>query len=119
MVCCVFFRAAFCRSVSAILPYASFHCSAKVGYLIPLVHSFHFQSVVTTQSLCPGTHCCTHGTSDGPTELANDRRNRPDHPSRDTGVVVQVRQKLLAIGVRLAQETLAVHEPLLDTAREP
>ena len=60
-------------------------------------------------------HITVHRTD----ELPHDWRNRPDHPSRDAGVVVQMRQKLLAIGVRLAQETLAVHETLRNTAREP
>ena len=87
--------------------------------LVPLVHRFHLQSVVLPESLHTPSHGGTYGLTDRPTELANYWGHRPDHSSRDAGVVVQMREKLLAIRVRLAQESLPVHEALLDAVREP
>ena len=43
---CMFFRAAFCRSVNVILSYASFYRSADLANLVPLVHGFHLEPVI-------------------------------------------------------------------------
>ena len=60
-----FFRAAFCRSVKVILSYAcSFYCRADLPNLIPLIHCFHFQSVV----LPKGLHTSSYGSTDSLTD---------------------------------------------------
>ena len=72
-----------------------------------LAHGFHLQSVSPSQSLRAST---TEPT--GPDICPTTGATAP-------GVVIQVRQKFLAIRVRLPQGYLAEHEALLNAVREP
>ena len=115
----MFFESRFLPLRQRHLPYASFYRSADLANLVPLVHGFHLEPVILPESLHPCADGTTHRRTDWATQLPHDRCHRSDDVSGDAGVVVQMREKLPAISVRLAQESLAVHEPLLDTAREP
>ena len=116
---CMFLQSRFLPLRQRHLPYASSYGRADLANLIVLIHGFHLQAVVLAESLRARADGGTHSGANRATQLPHDWRNRPDHPSRDPGVVVQMREELLALVVRMPKKLLPVHETLLDSAHEP